>query len=179
MHTLIDTIIGYGIVMLQFSVAVIILLVVFEKYVPTPLPDFIRKNATLGGFLIALLAVLGSLYYSEIRHLPPCTFCWWQRIFLYPQVVVFGVALYTQQYRSARITSLILSSIGGVIAVAHVLAQMGIRSTGLPCAVSGVSCTSIDLILLGYITIPIMSLTLYVLLTLIGIIGTKKTTLSE
>lgn len=179
MHTLIDTLIGYGIVILQFSVVVIILLALFEKYFPTPLPELIREKGILLGFFIALLAVLGSLYYSEIRHLPPCTFCWWQRIFLYPQVALLGVALYTQQYRSARITSLILSSIGGVIAIVHVLAQMGIRSTGLPCAASGVSCTSIDLILLGYITIPIMSLTLYALLIVIGIIGTKKTTLSE
>ena len=177
MHTLIDTIIGYGTVILQFFASITLLLIIFEKYLPTPLPIFIREKGVWLGFLVALLAVLGSLYYSEIRHLPPCTFCWWQRIFLYPQVAVFGVALYTQQYQSARITSLVLSIIGSVIAVVHVLAQMGIRSTGLPCAASGVSCTSIDLILLGYITIPIMSLTLYITIIIIqgyGIISNKK-----
>ena len=177
MHTLIDTIIGYGTVILQFFASITLLLIIFEKYLPTPLPIFIREKGVWLGFLVALLAVLGSLYYSEIRHLSPCTFCWWQRIFLYPQVAVFGVALYTQQYQSARITSLVLSIIGSVIAVVHVLAQMGIRSTGLPCAASGVSCTSIDLILLGYITIPIMSLTLYITMIIIqgyGIISNKN-----
>lgn len=177
MHTFIDTIIGYGTVVLQFFAGITLLLIIFEKYLPTPLPEFIRKRGILLGFLISLLAVLGSLYYSEARHLAPCVLCWWQRIFLYPQVVLFGVALYTQQYQSARITSFILSVIGSVIAVIHVLAQMGIRSTGLPCAANGVSCTSIDLILLGYITIPIMSLTLYVTMIIIqgyGIINNKK-----
>lgn len=176
MHILIDTIIGYGIVILQFSVAVIILLTVFEKYFPTPLPGLIREKGILLGFLISLAAVLGSLYYSEIRHLDPCIFCWWQRIFLYPQLFLFSVALYTKEYTTVRMTSLALSCIGALIAVIHVLAQMGIRSTGLPCAASGVSCTSIDLILLGYITIPIMSLTLYgvmIIVQTIGIINKK------
>jgi disulfide bond formation protein DsbB len=177
MHTLIDTIIGYGTVILQFFAGITLLLIIFKNYVPTPLPEFIREKGICLGFVVALLAVVGSLYYSEIRLLPPCTFCWWQRIFLYPQVIVFGVAWYTKQYQSARITSLILSSVGVVIAIIHVLAQMGIRSTGLPCAVNGVSCTSIDLILLGYITIPIMSLTLYITMIIIqgyGIINKKQ-----
>lgn len=176
MHALIDTIIAYGVVILQFFVVAVVLLVVLEKYIPTPLPELIREKGILLGFLISLLAVLGSLYYSEIRNLAPCTFCWWQRIFLYPQVVLFGVALYTKQYQGARIGSIILSVIGGSIAIVHVLAQMGIRSTGLPCAANGVSCTSIDLILLGYITIPIMSLTLYgvmIIVQTIGIINKK------
>jgi disulfide bond formation protein DsbB len=176
MHTFIDTIISYGIVILQFSAVILLVLTIFEKYIPTALPTFVRDRGIVLGFLISLFAVLGSLYYSEIRHLEPCIFCWWQRIFLYPQVVLFGAALYTREYQGTRIASLMLSIIGGCIAVVHVLAQSGIRSTGLPCAASGVSCTSIDLILLGYITIPIMSLTLYILMIMIQIMGLKKTT---
>ena len=176
MHGLIDTFIGYSIVILQVFAVVVLLCTLCEKYFPNPLPNIIRKNSICIGFILSLCAVLGSLYYSEIRDLAPCLFCWWQRVFIYPQVILFGVALYTREIRTAHIASIILSIIGMCIAIMHVLAQAGIRSSGLPCAATGVSCTNIDLILLGYITIPLMSLTLYLLMTIVQIRGLRNNT---
>lgn len=179
MHTFIDTGIGYSILILQILGAVSILLIVIKKYFYTPLPDFLQNHSMRIGLFLSLIAILGSLYYSEVRNLEPCLLCWWQRVFIYPQCIIMLVGLYTREYRNSQLASIVMSVIGASIAVYHVLAQAGIRSTGLPCAANGVSCTTIDLMLLGYITIPVMSLTLYGWLLFVGIYGnnlyTKKT----
>ncbi|MCS7069525.1 MAG: disulfide bond formation protein B [Meiothermus sp.] len=52
------------------------------------------RNALLLAFawLVALVATLGSLYYSEVRNFIPCTLCWYQRIAMYPLVFLLGIA---------------------------------------------------------------------------------------
>ncbi|AWR87687.1 disulfide bond formation protein B [Meiothermus taiwanensis] len=52
------------------------------------------RNALLLAFawLVALVATLGSLYYSEVRNFIPCTLCWYQRIAMYPLVFILGIA---------------------------------------------------------------------------------------
>jgi len=71
---------------------------------------------------LALGATLGSLYLSEIVHLVPCRLCWFQRIFMYPLVIVCGVAAWRRDTQ-VRLTATILAGIGFVIAVYHYLIQ--------------------------------------------------------
>src|SRR5258708_5189085 len=56
------------------------------------LVEFIGERAIFFSFLVALAATLGSLFYSGIANFQPCLLCWWQRIFLYPQVILLFVA---------------------------------------------------------------------------------------
>ncbi|MBZ9713658.1 disulfide bond formation protein B [Deinococcus multiflagellatus] len=51
-----------------------------------------RDNRLYLAWVVALVATLGSLYFSEIRHFNPCPLCWFQRIFMYPLAVILGVA---------------------------------------------------------------------------------------
>ena len=44
---------------------------------------FLRQNALYIAWIIALLAVIGSLYFSEIKGFAPCALCWFQRIAIY------------------------------------------------------------------------------------------------
>jgi disulfide bond formation protein DsbB len=44
------------------------------------------------GFAVALVTMLGSLYYSQIAHFEPCELCWFQRIALYPMSIIMLVA---------------------------------------------------------------------------------------
>ena len=53
-----------------------------------PIIKFFLDNGILFAFLIALVSMLGSLYFSEIARLEPCELCWFQRIFMYPQVII-------------------------------------------------------------------------------------------
>lgn len=60
----------------------------------TSSPSTFDRNALLLAFawLVALVATLGSLYYSEVRNFIPCTLCWYQRIAMYPLVFLLGIA---------------------------------------------------------------------------------------
>lgn len=105
----------------------------------------------------ALVATLGSLYFSEVMHLPPCVLCWYQRIAMYPLVVILGVGLFLRE-RRIRLYALPLSLIGFGIALYHNLLYYGILPESIQPCTSGVSCTSRQIEWLGFITIPLLSL---------------------
>lgn len=73
-------------------------------------------------WLVALTATLGSLYYSEIRHFISCKLCWYQRIFMYPQVLLLGIALWRGDI-NVRVYSIPLAVIGGTISILHLMEQ--------------------------------------------------------
>ncbi len=135
---------------------------------------FISQNIVVIGLVLSIGAFLGSLFYSNIIGFIPCELCWWQRIFIYPQVILFAVALY---YKKAKLsieslltTSIVMSCIGGAIALYHSYGQL-IDSSVLPaCEVQGVSCSKLYFLTFGYITIPTMSLTLFLLLLFVVLI---------
>lgn len=63
--------------------------------------DVEKRNGLLltAAWLFALIATLGSLYYSEIRHFLPCKLCWFQRILMYPQAILLGIAVWNNDFR--------------------------------------------------------------------------------
>ena len=50
------------------------------------------ENGLLFIWIVSVVATLGSLYFSEIRHYEPCKMCWFQRIFMYPIVIMTTIA---------------------------------------------------------------------------------------
>jgi disulfide bond formation protein DsbB len=114
---------------------------------------------------VAIVATLGSLYYSEVRAFVPCVLCWWQRIFMYPLVVVLGVATFRQD-RSAWVYALPLSVIGLTTSTYHYLLQK-VPSLAPPamCA-AGVPCTVQYVNYFGFVTIPFMAGSAFLLITL-------------
>jgi disulfide bond formation protein DsbB len=110
---------------------------------------------------IALSATGSSLFYSEVKRFEPCVLCWVQRVFLYPQVVILGLALWKRDHQ-VRDYSLGLSIPGALVAGYHYYGQM-VQSTALVCrAGETVSpCAQRFVLEYGYITIPMMSLTAF------------------
>ncbi len=108
-------------------------------------------------FLIALSATIGSLYFSEIMKFPPCTLCWYQRICIYPLVIIFGAALLTEDpgYRKYSVPLLF---IGLVLAIYHNFLYYGIIAQELVPCTGTVSCSSKQLELFGFVTIPLLAL---------------------
>src|SRR3989304_5997978 len=96
--------------------------------------NFFAKHALAFSLAVALTATLGSLFYSEIAGYEPCRLCWWQRIFMYPQVILLGMALWKEDWGIADY-SIALSSIGALIAGYHYLLQTGLASSLLCSAV--------------------------------------------
>lgn len=125
-------------------------------------------------FLVSLIATAGSLYFGEVLKYPPCTLCWYQRICMYPLVVILGSALWNDESRFYR-AALPLSAIGLLIAAYHNLLYYGtIPDSITPCS-QGVSCTSKQVEIFGFLTIPLMSLISFILLTSLGFIAMKTT----
>lgn len=116
--------------------------------------------------IVSIAATVGSLFYSEVMNFVPCSLCWYQRIFMYPLPIILGIAVY---YNEAVIKKYILSvaAIGWLIALYHVLLQKvpALKATepckqGIPCSVDYVN-------YLGFITIPMLSLTAFTLIILL------------
>src|SRR3990167_11058634 len=101
--------------------------------------EFIKKNLLQLALLQATLATTGSLIFSEVLKYPPCVLCWYQRIFMYPLVVILAVGIWKKD-KNLPYFVLPLSIIGGIIAIYHNLLYYGlIPESNAPC-VLGVSC---------------------------------------
>ena len=128
--------------------------------------DFLNILSTWAlwkGFGLTLLATAFTLYYSDVLGFIPCGLCWFERIFLYPQVVLFGIALWKRDF-SVATYSIALSMCGAVIALYHHFIQMG-GSELLPCPASGAGdCAQRIVFEFGYITFPLMACSLFVFL---------------
>jgi disulfide bond formation protein DsbB len=108
-------------------------------------------------WLIASVSALGSLFFSEIMKFAPCVLCWYQRISLFPMVIIFSVGLFSFDKGVVKY-SLPLAVAGWLIAVYHNLLYTGIiPENAQPCS-KGVSCTEDYIKLFGIFTIPMLSL---------------------
>lgn len=113
-------------------------------------------------FAVAAVAMLGSLYFSEIAHFPPCRLCWYQRIAMYPLVPVLGLAA-RRRDRGIRPYAALLAGAGAVVSTYHVLVERfptlesGACDPTNPCSLIWVS-------RFGYLTIPAMALTAFLLI---------------
>lgn len=116
-------------------------------------------------WIIALIAMIGSLFFSEVMQLPPCVLCWYQRIAMYPLVLILGTGIIFRDNRM-KIYALPLSLIGLIISVYHNLLYYGILPESIIPCTQGVSCTSRQIEWLGFITIPLLALTAFVSINL-------------
>jgi disulfide bond formation protein DsbB len=147
------------------QVAVVALVVGwFHRPTREALREFLRGRETLLAFVVALVATAGSLVYSDVIGYEPCKLCWFQRIFMYPLVILFGVALLKKDSRIADY-ALALAIPGALIAAYHYLLQLGIAPS-LPCSAVGYSaeCSSRFVLQFGYITIPLMAFSAFALI---------------
>ena len=125
--------------------------------------------------VVALVCTLGSLYLSEVAHFPPCRLCWYQRVAMYPLVVVLGVAAARRSPHdpagaraddTARLTGVILAGLGSCISVWHLLVERypDLASSSCdpdnPCSIRWVE-------RLGYLTIPGMALSGFALIVVL------------
>ena len=129
------------------------------------LSEFLEDYGGWLAFVIATVATLGSLYYSEIAGFIPCRLCWYQRILMYPLVIVTLVgALKRDEYLPAYV--LPLSIIGMFVSGYHILMERGIIPPSATCA-ADVPCNISYVSYLGFITIAVMAFTAFTLITLI------------
>jgi disulfide bond formation protein DsbB len=125
----------------------------------------IQKNILYLAWIQALTAMLGSLYYSEIKHYTPCSLCWYQRILMYPLVLIIAVGILRKD-KNLPYYVLPLSILGWFTALYHILLQKGILPEAVaPCSI-GASCATKYTGYFGFITIPVMSFTAFTVINI-------------
>ncbi len=107
-------------------------------------------------WLIAMLATLGALFMSEIMGFAPCVLCWYQRIFMFPLVLILALGLFPFDPKVVRY-ALPLGLIGMAIAVFHVLLVWGIVPEALAPCRQGIPCKTVQIEWFGFVTIPMLS----------------------
>jgi len=124
-------------------------------------------------WLVSTTAFLGSMYFSQILNLPPCSLCWWQRIFMFPLPIIYFLAFIKRDLNIYLYTFPLVTT-GFVISIFHNLLYYGfIEKSFIPCS-SGVSCTTVQLQWLGFITIPFLSLIAFTFLFIINVLQLIK-----
>lgn len=156
-----------GILTIVGDVVIVGMAAIYISKIKSSLRTVIAKNAIRMSFVIALISTLGSLFYSEIAGYEPCKLCWYQRILMYPLVIILGIA-WKRNDKKIVDYALPLSGLGAIIAGYHYYLQLGGNSI-LPCSAIGysVSCSQRFVMSFGYITIPMMALTAFLLITLL------------
>lgn len=127
-------------------------------------------------WLVAVIATLGSLYFSEIRGFVPCTLCWYQRVLMYPLVILLGIASYRQDAGVKRY-ALPLSVLGIGFSGYHVLEQNVSWIGSAALCRAGVPCGAKYINWLGFISIPVLALAAFTVITvaLIALSGKRST----
>lgn len=123
----------------------------------------LAEYSLFAAWAIATVATAGSLFFSEIMRYVPCELCWYQRILMYPLVLLLGVAIVRKDYGQSRY-ALIFALIGACISTYHYLLQKvpGLSELGSACGI--VPCNAQYINWLGFITIPFLALIAFVLI---------------
>lgn len=162
-----NTVVAIGIVLLQIALLVILVTWIAKS----DLMKFISKHANLILRFVFVGAIVGSLIYQYVLGYPPCILCWYQRIAIF----AVGIILFTSDIRIDKTLQRqvsVLSIAGALVAIFHNIIDM--FPTGLDvCGVGGPSCLARYVYEFGYVTIPMMSLTVLMFGVLIPIIVKK------
>jgi len=132
---------------------------------PRDVLSWVSPLALVLAAVVAAVAMLGSLYFSEVAHFPPCRLCWYQRICMYPLVPILAIAA-ARRDRAVRWYALPLAVIGAAISTWHILVERFPSLESAACDPAN-PCTIIWVEKLGYLTIPTMALSGFVVIGLL------------
>ncbi|MBP6942983.1 MAG: disulfide bond formation protein B [Candidatus Buchananbacteria bacterium] len=165
MLLIVNEILALGTLLTDIGIVVVGLLLAYPK----TRKQIIRLGQQYGlqlAFVIAVISTALSLYYSEIAGFAPCVLCWWQRIFIYPQVILLGMMLWRKEYKIIDYAIAVLIP-GLLVSIYQVALQFGVSDV-LDCTAVGPSCDARYVYEYGYITIPVMALT--ALIAMLGLL---------
>lgn len=112
---------------------------------------------------LALMATLGSLFFSEVMAVPVCKLCWFQRIALYPLVVILAFGLFPYDPRMLRIAGVFVAA-GWLIGLFQLLVIAGVIPESIQPCVQGIPCSDTHVDLFGFLNIPTLSFLTFTLI---------------
>ncbi|MFI8478984.1 disulfide bond formation protein B [Pseudomonas sp. NPDC078700] len=129
----------------------------------------------LGAWALALAATLGALFIGEVMGQTPCNLCWFQRVFMFPLVIILGVACYRSDTAVWRY-ALPVATLGWLVALYHSLVYFGVFGDSIqPCGAGG-SCSGSNMTILGGIALPALSLIVFSLICTLVLILSRRST---
>ncbi len=134
------------------------------KQKPTRSSGPVNDLLPYAAWTIALLSTAGSLFFSEVMELTPCVLCWYQRIAMYPLVVIIGVGIAMKDAKW-KLYALPLVVIGLAVSVYHNLIYYGVIPEALTPCTQGVSCSERQIEWFGFVTIPLMGLMSFIFIS--------------
>ena len=135
--------------------------------------DAVGRSALTMAAIVAAVAMTGSLYYSEVAHFPPCQLCWYQRIAMYPLVPLLGIAAFRRD-AGVALYGAVIAALGAPISIYHILVERGIVEESSSCDPNN-PCSLIWVKKFGYLTIPTMALSGFLLIvTLLVVLSRSK-----
>ena len=146
-----------GASLLAFIAAFVVLVaeVLPLRYTGFPSSRLLGKNIYAIGLIVSLGLSTATLIYSEVIGFPPCQLCWYARIALYPQVILFAVGIW-RPARELLISAGILSGLGLFVTLYNAYIQVA-GSNSLLCLEGAESCATIYVREFGFVTIPVMA----------------------
>jgi disulfide bond formation protein DsbB len=114
------------------------------------------SSLIFAAWFAATVAALGALFMSEVIGFAPCVLCWWQRIFMFPLVLILALGLFPFDAKVLRY-AMPLAFLGLAVAGFHVLLTMGIIPESMAPCRQGVPCKTIQIEWFGFVTIPLLS----------------------
>lgn len=132
-----------------------------------------KENLLFTAWAASFTAMLGSLYFSEIVGYEPCELCWYQRILMYPLVLILGIAVARKDTKAA-VYSLAMSGIGGLISLYHYgIQKINFLSDTAP-ACGRVPCTGMYINWFGFVTIPFLALIAFAIIFISSLMILKR-----
>lgn len=129
-----------------------------------PWMQFFQLYGPYLAFGQALIAMLGSLYFSEIAGFLPCALCWYQRILMYPLVLITIVGIIKQDEFLPNYV-LPFSLLGMGVSFYHYLLQLGLVGSEFGCGT--LACNSRYIDYAGFITIPFLALIAFIIINIV------------
>ena len=124
--------------------------------------EAVRKYGLLTAFILASGASVMTLIYSDVLGFLPCWLCWWQRVFLYPQVLMLGAAYFMKE-KTFALYGIVLSIPGFIVAAYQHYVQMG-GTELVGCPAGGGDCGQRFVFEFGFVTFPLMAAALFLFL---------------
>lgn len=170
-----NSVYGIGILAVVFISIVTLLALAFFRKENNFWLSYVKNNALNLYLTLLVIAGVGSLYYSEFADFTPCKLCWWQRVFIFPQIVLILIAKFKRQGLSTMedvwhyltwMTGLAL-----FVSTVHNYVYYFGKENSVTCDAAA-SCKAYYVYEFGFVTIPFMAFGL--LISLLTIILVRK-----